>query len=355
MEKSLRMWIPTWNSDDSNAYVSLDENSPQYRDGVQAYGSLGSSPVGNHWTEYALTVALRNDAGRKRVVGNVLEFLPGIGGLVFDKDSRGLVQQMLSECGEFHQLKSISALGTAWYWFHPTVVASVMDEENSTFRPIHVGSESLGVDKFVPDRELLANAPAVYYEPNYGEVVYSDRLVAMFHGGTLSGVEFKSVGDTQQPNVSPVNETVPSDREDRIDSMIIEPMGADVTNAITEEVPAAATRLGVSSDASPETIISSIDRLLAGRPRMEDDEIAIMGALLGTQFVRSLGWHWVELNPGSASAAFAVVDADQRLGVQPMNWLYGIVREGRDVNVQLTFDLVRSGTTPDVPGFCVLA
>ena len=118
----------------------------------------------------------------------------------------------------------------------------------------------------------------------------------------------------------------------------------------------AAASLGVSLDAPAKELVTAVNERLSaaesGEAEPLDGDGAVgMGALVGTQYVRGLGWSWVYATWEQGFEAWTVVSADRSLAINPLHWIRDIAAGEKTTNVLLNYNMIEAGNVPPVePG-----
>lgn len=126
---------------------------------------------------------------------------------------------------------------------------------------------------------------------------------------------------------------------------------ADVMDEIRNESSAAWELLQLDPSTPPEDVVYAIDRFLADRraaqQEIERDDVLALGVLLGEQYVRGHDWHWTNLTYPDGTTAFAVTNALETMGNQPMNWVFDIAQHpDREISLMLNYNMIAIGNAP---------
>lgn len=73
-----------------------------------------------------------------------------------------------------------------------------------------------------------------------------------------------------------------------------------------------------------------------------------LGALIGAQYVRGLGWHWgdVTWDGDPDSAAVGVLSPDESLFNNPIGWVSQIAESGGGVPFMLSYNMILANQVP---------
>jgi hypothetical protein len=111
-----------------------------------------------------------------------------------------------------------------------------------------------------------------------------------------------------------------------------------------------AAMVGINRQESPASIVDAINNytktVIRTDAKVPRTELISLGALLGFQYLRQFGWNWFEIDYGGGDSAVAVLNGDQSLGNQPLNWIFGVVNEHTEINFLLNFNMVATGSVP---------
>lgn len=123
----------------------------------------------------------------------------------------------------------------------------------------------------------------------------------------------------------------------------LESLPTDVRDEVVEVSAEAAEELGVAIDAEPYDIVSAIEERIVADRTASDDEVVALGALLGEQYVRGLGWAWGVVDYGD-DRVYSVVSPDGRIANHPMRWVHDVVLDPeREIAFRLNYNLVLAG------------
>ncbi|VFT09812.1 Uncharacterised protein [Pseudomonas aeruginosa] len=136
----------------------------------------------------------------------------------------------------------------------------------------------------------------------------------------------------------------------------INPLSTDLQQQLADLQAQGLALLGVAADETPAQIVAAItdyvrDAREQGRS-LDDEAVFALGALIGAQYVRGLGWHWGDViwDGDPDSAAVGVLSPDESLFNNPIGWVSQIAEKRRRgaVHAQLQHD-------PGQPGAAVRA
>lgn len=130
----------------------------------------------------------------------------------------------------------------------------------------------------------------------------------------------------------------------------LETLPQDVRDEVVEVCEEAAALLGVPMDAEPGAIVDAIEARIRDDRAVSEDEVVALGALLGEQYVRGLGWAWGVVDYGD-DRVYSVVSADGRLANHPMRWLHEVVLDpDREIAFRLNYNMVADGAVTPPEG-----
>lgn len=129
------------------------------------------------------------------------------------------------------------------------------------------------------------------------------------------------------------------------------PLSADVVDEINEILPIGYDLIKAAPDAAPEQVLKAVETVIYnhrdGGDELDQDSMVALGLVVGDQYVRTLGWSWVQLqyeDDAEGDGPFAVVNARKDTGNQPMNWVYEIATDAdREIGILLNFTMIRTG------------
>lgn len=132
-----------------------------------------------------------------------------------------------------------------------------------------------------------------------------------------------------------------------IDSQPVAELGRDVHALLDDLRSTASKTLGLTADASPEVVLIAIEEFVkrSRSERSADDQLDAVGAALGEQYCRGLGWHWVELDRDGEEVHLGVMEPGQRFGIRPFAWLVRLVQQPEaPVRIEQRYTEAASGT-----------
>ncbi|VFS84877.1 Uncharacterised protein [Pseudomonas aeruginosa] len=110
--------------------------------------------------------------------------------------------------------------------------------------------------------------------------------------------------------------------------------------------------LGVAADETPAQIVAAVtdyvrDAREQGRS-LDDEAVFALGALIGAQYVRGLGWHWgdVTWDGDPDSAAVGVLSPDESLFNNPIGWVSQIAESDGGVPFMLSYNMILANQVP---------
>ncbi len=137
--------------------------------------------------------------------------------------------------------------------------------------------------------------------------------------------------------------------------MIEHDIDAELGDDIQRWATDAAALLELSSTASAEAIVRTIDEFVFAwqkgeRPQVAPDQdlSATLGSLWGQQLVREFGWQWAAVafsdNADADVDAVGVFSADRSLAIYPFHFVFGCMEDGAPVTIALAFNLLVDGS-----------
>lgn len=132
----------------------------------------------------------------------------------------------------------------------------------------------------------------------------------------------------------------------------IKPIPADVDNEIAELASIALTLLKLDRASKPEIVVAAITEFVREckekNPTIPDDEVFALGALLGSQYVRGLQWHWgsVVWDGDEANGAIGVLNHDNSLFTNPIGWIAEVLKSEGGVPFMLSYNMIVANQTP---------
>lgn len=109
--------------------------------------------------------------------------------------------------------------------------------------------------------------------------------------------------------------------------------------------------LGVAADETPAQIVAAVTDYV--RDAREQGAASTtrrfaLGALIGAQYVRGLGWHWgdVTWDGDPDSAAVGVLSPDESLFNNPIGWVSQIAESGGGVPFMLSYNMILANQVP---------
>ncbi|NIE62707.1 hypothetical protein [Burkholderia sp. Ax-1719] len=132
----------------------------------------------------------------------------------------------------------------------------------------------------------------------------------------------------------------------------IKPIPADVNNEIAELASIALTLLKLDSASQPEAVVAAITDFVRDckdkRSPIPDDEVFALGALLGSQYVRGLQWHWgsVVWDFDEQNGAIGVLNHDNSLFTNPVGWVDQVLKSDGGVPFMLSYNMIVANQTP---------
>ncbi|OES59117.1 hypothetical protein A7R81_17665, partial [Pseudomonas aeruginosa] len=132
----------------------------------------------------------------------------------------------------------------------------------------------------------------------------------------------------------------------------INPLSTDLQQQLADLQTQGLALLGVAADETPAQIVAAVtdyvrDAREQGRS-LDDAAIFALGALLGAQYVRGLGWHWgdVTWDGDPDSAAVGVLSPDGSLFNNPIGWVSQIVEGDGGVPFMLSYNMILANQVP---------
>ena len=126
------------------------------------------------------------------------------------------------------------------------------------------------------------------------------------------------------------------------------PLNREEQHAIASGLASIIATWGLDQSAPPRDLLAwvqaHLDRIKDGEVACPDEDgIVAIGVLLGTQYIRRLGWRWALVTWDDGAEAHSVVSHDSSIVITPLNWVYGILKGEEQTNVLLNFNMVEGG------------
>ena len=132
----------------------------------------------------------------------------------------------------------------------------------------------------------------------------------------------------------------------------INPLSTDLQQQLADLQAQGLALLGIAADETPAQIVAAVtdyvrDARAQGRS-LDDEAVFALGALIGAQYVRGLGWHWgdVTWDGDPDSAAVGVLSPDESLFNNPIGWVSQIAESGGGVPFMLSYNMILANQVP---------
>lgn len=132
----------------------------------------------------------------------------------------------------------------------------------------------------------------------------------------------------------------------------INPLSTDLQQQLADLQAQGLALLGVAADETPAQIVAAVtdyvrDARAQGRS-LDDEAVFALGALIGAQYVRGLGWHWgdVTWDGDPDSAAVGVLSPDESLFNNPIGWVSQIAESDGGVPFMLSYNMILANQVP---------
>lgn len=110
--------------------------------------------------------------------------------------------------------------------------------------------------------------------------------------------------------------------------------------------------LNISDDISPKNIVTIITvyirKCIDEKLTIAEDKIYAIGALLGCQYVKGLGWSWksVDWNDSRNDGAIGVLNTDYSMFNNPIGWVSQTIKNSKSVTFLLSYNMIEAGKYP---------
>lgn len=132
----------------------------------------------------------------------------------------------------------------------------------------------------------------------------------------------------------------------------IKEIPSDVVEQIDTLQKEAYNILNISDNMSPKDIVSIITehtrKCIEEKIEITDNEKYAIGALLGNQYVKGLGWVWksVDWNENSEDGAIGVLNTDFSYFNNPIGWVSQTIENSKPVTFLLSYNMIKSKKYP---------
>lgn len=115
--------------------------------------------------------------------------------------------------------------------------------------------------------------------------------------------------------------------------------------------------LNLPATESPETVVAAITALAReckeGQRELPEEQAFALGALLGCQYVRGLGWHWASVawDSNKENDAIGVLNSDNSAFNNPIGWMFQVMASDGGVPFMLSYNMIAEKKFPEfAPG-----
>ena len=132
----------------------------------------------------------------------------------------------------------------------------------------------------------------------------------------------------------------------------IKDIPSDVVIEIETLQKVARNTLNISNEMSPKDIITSITeyvrKCIDEKLEITDNEMYAIGALLGNQYVKGLGWSWksVDWTDKEDDGAIGVLNTDYSYFNNPIGWVCRTIENSESVTFLLSYNMIEAGKYP---------
>ncbi|MFK4136575.1 hypothetical protein VPH49_20655 [Pseudomonas luteola] len=130
----------------------------------------------------------------------------------------------------------------------------------------------------------------------------------------------------------------------------IKEIDESIREQLAELDQTARTYLSIASDELPDQVVATITEFIRDAKEtglsLDDDMIFALGALLGNQYVRGLGWHWGDVTWDLDTAAIGVLSPDNSCFNNPIGWVTQTLESSGGVPFMLSYNMIKANSIP---------